>query len=152
MANSPLKWTAFDVSTGTLVWVNGADQLSTSALSTLGAVEVVNSSAYIYGMVEGRFRSTATAFAAGDYIALWWVKALDSTTYEASTAVTARPADVVFPLHTSSLVNVQLGPITLPPCPFRCVIQNKSAGQSLSTIADSNRVQLYRINTELITA
>jgi hypothetical protein len=32
------------------------------------------------------------------------------------------------------------------------VIQNKSAGQSLSTIADSNRVQLYRINTELITA
>ena len=42
----------------------------------LGAVTVANTSAYIYGMVEGRFRSTATAFAAGDYIALWWVKAI----------------------------------------------------------------------------
>jgi hypothetical protein len=151
MADNPQKWTAFDVSTGTRVWVNSDAQLATSALGALGTVEVTNSSAYVYGMVEGRFRSTATAFAAGDYIPLWWVKALDSTTYEASTEVIARPADVIFPLHASSLVNVQIGPVTLPPCPFKVVIQNKSAGQSLSSIAASNLIQLYRVNLQVVT-
>jgi hypothetical protein len=153
MANSPTKWTAFDVSTGTKVWESTNVALAPSS-AVLYEVVVANSSAYLYGMVEGRFSGTSgVAFTAGDYVNTWFIKTLDGTLYEDSTMATApaRPADVVFPLPASSVANVQIGPVALPPCSFKVLVQNK-ASTNLSTVAASNRIQLYRMNAEIITA
>lgn len=147
MADVPSNWsTPAAVANGLTTELNG---LAIDGITALGSVEIDNTGADQYVDLEA-VMATAN-FPAGGYLAIWFVRALDGSTYEningANSAVLARPADVIIPAPTINGPWRQVvGPRTLPNGKFKMQLQNKTGVQLNGT----NNFIRYRTYNDVI--
>jgi hypothetical protein len=156
MADVPLVWSALGAETTACPSASGLINLS-NGNHALGA-EIDNTHAtlgYYYAHFKLKVRG-ADAFHAGDYVSVWFLKASDGTNYEDGAAGTpgttpARPADLVFPVRAVSTQQViDIGPVTIPGCKFKCLVQNNCT-HGFTNTADENVLLMYAI-TEVAAA
>ena len=153
MANNPVKWSALGSP------VTGCP--STSGLKNLGngnhalGAELDNSAGDQYAYFDLYVRG-ADVFHAGDYVSVWFLKAVDGTNYEDGAAGTpgttpSRVADLAIPVR---LVNTQqriaVGPVLLPPCKFKCLVQN-TTNHAFTNTDNENVLVFYPANDNLVT-
>lgn len=151
--DNPVQWSAL-----------GGSQTgcpSTSGLKNLGAgnhalgAEIDNSAGYQYAYVDLYVRG-ADVFHAGDYVSVWFLKAVDGTNYEDGAAGTpgttpARAADVVFPVRlVSTQQRITLGPVLLPGCKFKCLVQNNT-NHGFTNTDNENVLVLFGVNDKTVT-
>jgi hypothetical protein len=87
----------------------------------------------------------ASAFTAGGYAAVWFLRAVDGTTYEDGDAsvTPARDSDVILPVRAvSTAQRIAQANIPLPPFKTKFLVQNKG-GQAF-TNTDNENVLSYR--------
>lgn len=155
MANNPTQWSAL----GTVVHLfAGADlQNKAAAAITTGSVEVDNAAGNQYGVLRLFWDPTSTP-AAGGYISVWFLHAVDGSNYETllgATLIPQRPADAIFPIgtqgssaHAQQIVDLI---VALPPCKFKAVLQNNTSVASANSSGVS-LLDLYPVNDNLVTA
>jgi hypothetical protein len=146
MAASALLWSAIDsIETWIVGTTSGLRNLASST-NVLGS-EIDNDTATTKRRPFARLQlhaKYASAPAAGDYIALWFLPRQDnssSSSYEDgdSSTTPVRAPDVIFPLRatTSQQHITQIAPV--PPGYFKVLLRN-NAGQALANANDTDSI------------
>ena len=156
MANNPVKWSAL----GAVVNLFAGATLQNKAAAAISALsaEVDNSQGNQYADFVLTWNPVSTP-AAGGYVSVWLVKAMDGANYETllgATLIPQRPANIIFPIGSEGssahvTQRITIGPVLLPPGKFKAVVQNNT---SVAT-EDSSGVSLldmYPYNDNLLTA
>ena len=153
--SNPIKWSAL----GTVVNLMAGATLQNCAAAAIvtGSVEVTNTSGDQYGEFVLLWNPVSTP-AAGGYISVWLLEAVDGTNYETllgATLIPQRPADLIFPIgdeaasaHAAQRIVLRT---TLPPCKFKAVLQNNTSVSSENS-SGASLLDLYPVNDNLVTA
>lgn len=152
MASNLTKWSAYAAAKAEIFAAAELKNLVTTAGKLSAAIDNTagDQFAYLELLID-----LATAATVGGYVELWFIKAIDGTTYEsgADAVFPARPADVVIPVRstTDDSQVVSVGPVLWPQGLFKVLFRN-STGQT-TTNTDSLTLVRYRaFSNDLITA
>lgn len=144
MANA-VKWSAMSTFTECIHGTASTPTMKNlAALASVLGVEIDNSGGDLYGIFEVKARG-ASAFAAGDYLAVYFILSADGTNYEdgSSSITPEREPDLVFPVRAvSTQQKITVKNVLLPPCKFKTLLVNNT-NQNL-TNTDSENVLNYR--------
>jgi hypothetical protein len=97
--------------------------------------------------------------AAGGYISVWLVQAVDGTNYDTllgATLIPQRPADIIFPIGAEAAAahaaqRVTIGPVLLPPCKWKAILQNNTSQHSVNT-DDLSTLDVYLYSDNMVSA
>lgn len=153
MADNPVKWSALDsVVTGC---PSAAGLINLAAGNHALGAERNNSAGTQYAYFDLYVRGADT-FHAGDYLSVWFLKAVDGTNYEDGAAGTpgttpGRAADLVFFVRAvNTQQRITLGPVLIPGCKFKCLVMNNTS-HTLTNTADENVLVFYGANDNTVT-
>lgn len=114
-----------------------------NASNVLAATAFNNNNSAVYAMFTFSVRG-ASAFSAGGYMGLWFVKSADGSTYEDGdyNVTPARPVDVVCPVRAVSTQQViNIGPVVIPDGSFKPLFTNQG-GQALTNTSGENTLAM----------
>jgi hypothetical protein len=156
MANNPIKWSA--LATAVNYFAAATLQNCLAAAIVNGTTEVDNTSGNQYADVVLTWNPVSTP-AAGGYISLWFIKALDGTNYETelgATLIPQRPANVIIPIGSEgssahAAQCIAIGPVVLPACKFKVVLQNNTSVASENS-SGASLLDLYPYNDNVVSA
>ena len=153
--SNPIKWSAL----ATVVNLFAADSLKALAAAGISGLsaEVDNTSGNQYGEFVLLWNPVSTP-AAGGYISVWLIEAVDGANYETllgATLIPQKPATLIFPIgseaasgHAAQRIVMRA---TLPPCKFKVVVQNNTSVANANTTSAS-LLDMYAYNDNLVTA
>lgn len=141
MANTG-KWVGGTYAAGSALSLHSTslNALSNNAASAASSAVANQTNLDLYGFLTLHLASLTPA--AGGYIDVYILPAMDNATYPSATAAVLRNQPdkllVRFPLDTTAAAqDVVSGPIQLPPCSFKVVVDNQSGvslGATLNTL------------------
>lgn len=144
MADNHIHWSAYAASKAEIFGAAELKNLATTA-GALSDSAIDNTAGEQYAYLE-LLIDLATAATAGGYVELWFIHAIDGSSYEsaADAVFPARPADVVIPVRstTDDSQVVTVGPIPWPQGVFKVLFRN-ATGQT-TTNTDSLTLVRYR--------
>lgn len=152
MSDNPIKWSALGTVVEACPSTSGLKNLG-SSYTALGA-EIDNSAGNQYGFFQLSVRG-ADVFHIGDFISVYFLKAVDGTNYEDGSAgspgtVPSRSAELIFSVR---LVNTQqkitIGPVLLPPCKFKCLVVNNT-NHGFTNTDNENVLVYYPVNDNIV--
>jgi hypothetical protein len=153
MADNPVKWGALDSYTTVLSSANLKNLLTLDAVT---GSEIDNTANYQYADFDLYIRF-ASAPAAGIYVSVWLLQAVDGTNYEDGSGTTTpvlptRPADLQFPVAAvSTQQRIALRMRTLPNGKFKPYFYNNTT-VGLTNTDNENILSYRRYNDNLVTA
>ena len=142
MAAKTIKWL-----TGTIATVLSTelDALANNAIAT---VAVVDNSSNLYTMAEFQlsvdFVSAPTANTA---VSLWFLRNLDGTNYETTTATASavppipRAPDCVLPLDAVTTAQIITVRVPIPPGTFQVLLKNDGSGQAFPASGSTLKIK-----------
>jgi hypothetical protein len=153
MADNPVKWSALAAFAEILTSANLKNLLTLDAIT---GSEIDNTANYQYADFDLYIRF-AVAPAAGAYVSLWFLQAVDGTNYEDGSGTTtpvlpARPPDLIFPVAAvATQQRIALRMRTLPNGKFKPYFYNNTT-QGLTNTDNENILAYRRYNDNVVTA
>ena len=153
MASNLIKWSAY-ASTATAMFATTDLKNLATAAGKLSGTAIDNTAGHQYAYID-LLIDLATAATAGGYVGLWFIKAVDGSTYEsgADAVFPARPPDVLIPVRstTDDSQRVTVGPVLWPQGLFKPLFQN-STGQTTTNTDNLTQVWFRAFDDDLVTA
>jgi hypothetical protein len=153
MADNPQKWSAYTAAKTALFAATDLKNLTTGS-GKLSTASAINNAAGDQLADLELLIDLATAAAAGGYIAIWFIKALDASNYGsgADAVFPARPPDVIIPVRstTDDSQVVTIAGVLWPQGLFKVLFQNNS-GQTTTNTDSLTQVYFRSYNNNIVT-